>query len=75
MMAGLMYWLICCVLLLQGEVAWKSMNDQRFGDLVRQYAARNNAEDAWKAQSEARMKAGEDWQVGMWCFSSCAAVW
>jgi hypothetical protein len=49
---------------LQGEVAWKSMNDARFGDLMRQYAARNNAEDAWKAQSEARMKAGEDYQVG-----------
>lgn len=41
------------------------MNDQRFGGLLRQYAARNNAEDAWKAQSEARMKAGEDWQVGL----------
>jgi hypothetical protein len=40
------------------------MNDARFGDLMRQYAARNNAEDAWKVQSEARMKAGEDWQVG-----------
>jgi hypothetical protein len=49
--------------MLQGEVAWKSMNDARFGDLVRQYAARNNAEDAWKAQSEARLKAGEDFQV------------
>ena len=54
---------------LQGEVAWKSMNDARFGDLVRQYAARNNAEDAWKAQSEARMKAGEDWQVGLGAWS------
>lgn len=40
------------------------MSDARFGDMMRQYAARNNAEDAWKAQSEARLKAGEDWRVG-----------
>jgi hypothetical protein len=67
--ARILLWLLArlissyLVWLLQGEVAWKSMNDARFGDLVRQYAARNNAEDAWKAQSEARLKAGEDFQV------------
>lgn len=39
------------------------MNDQRYADMVRSNVARNTAEDAWKAQSEARLKAGEDRQV------------
>ena len=39
------------------------MSEARFQATFLEQAARNRAEDAWKAQSEARLKAGEDFQV------------
>ena len=42
---------------------WRQMSESRFQAMFLEQAARNRAEDAWKAQSEARLKAGEDFQV------------